>query len=107
MSSDTPTIEQMNEVIARFDGRKLYGRYTIDNYGGDTHMALPEMKYHTSWDWLKPVIDEIFKYYLAYPYEVRPVIEMKIVVGIKPAHEKVYQFCKWINQQKQTNATTE
>lgn len=98
--SNEPAIDIMNEAIASFEGRKFNG-YPIEKFGTNTYNALPEMKYHTSWDWLMPVIDEIFKYALAYPDRVKPVIEMKVVVNISAAHEKVYQFCKWLNQQKQ------
>lgn len=59
--SNEPTVKQMNWVIARFEGRLFYGKHPIDAYGGDTGNALPEMKYHTSWDWLMPVIEKISK----------------------------------------------
>lgn len=50
-----PTIDDMNIEIARFDGRLFYGKYPIDAYGGDTGNALPEMQYHSSWNWIMPV----------------------------------------------------
>lgn len=104
--ANEPTIDVMNEAIALFDG---YERYE-DKFGiwfkregliKCLHPKLQELKYHTSWDSLKPVIDEISKYALAYPEQVKPIIAMSVVVDIKAAHERVYQFCKWINQQKQ------
>ena len=58
--SKEPTIEQMNEAIALFEGRTFYG-HTIDKFGGNTANALPEMQYHSSWDWLMPVIEKISK----------------------------------------------
>lgn len=100
MSSDTPTIDSMNEVIALFDGWKRIKGEHASLYKKDGKVyALGDFKYHTSWDCLKPVIDEIFNYALAHPEEVRPVRELSIVVNIQAAHEKVYQFCKWYNNQ--------
>lgn len=124
--SNEPMIEQMNEAIALFDGWKLINgdptlicpscdegkapsMYCIcdqkcDRFQKDGKMvARTYFRYHVSWDYLKPVIDEIFCYALAHPEEVRPVREMSIVVSIQAAHEKVYKFCKWFNEQKQTN----
>lgn len=52
-------IEQSNILIAAFEKRLFYGKHTIDKYGGNTANALPEMKYHSSWDWLMPVVEKI------------------------------------------------
>ena len=54
-------IDAGNILIAAFEGRKFNGRYTIDKFGGDTCNSLPEMKYHTSWDWLMPVVVKVNK----------------------------------------------
>lgn len=53
------SILEGNISIADFEQRKFYGKHTIDKYGGETHNALPEMKYHESWDWLMPVVERI------------------------------------------------
>lgn len=73
MSSDTPTIEFINEVIARFMGGEVMDDYTISNY---TKIGIPKWafriydfdtirvggyEYNTSWDWLMPVIEKISK----------------------------------------------
>lgn len=104
--SNEPTIATMNEAIALFDGYERYEDscgiwFKREGLIKCLHPKLQDLKYHTSWDKLKPVIDEIFKYALAHPEEVRPVREMSIVVNILAAHEKVYKFCNWYNQQKQ------
>ncbi len=49
-----------NKLIARFEGRKWLKKYTIDDYGGDTGNAYPEMKYNLSWDWLLPAISKLY-----------------------------------------------
>jgi hypothetical protein len=104
--SNEPTIEQKNVELAKFEGRLFHG-YPIEKFGTNRFNELPVMKYHKSWDWLKPVIDEIFKYALAYPEQVKPIIDMSIVVDIKAAHEKVFQFIQWYNKpQTNTNEIT-
>jgi hypothetical protein len=95
----------MNEAIALFMGYERYEDkygiwFKIDGLIKCLHPKLQGLNYHRSWDLLKPVIDEIFKYALAHPDHVRPVHEMSIVVNIQAAHEKVYKFCKWFNEQK-------
>lgn len=54
--------EKGNKMIAEFVGHKLIGKpeweyeYWLiegNNYRGD------ELKYHTSWDWLMPVVEKI------------------------------------------------
>jgi hypothetical protein len=52
------TIQESNKLIAEFEGRLFYG-HPISGFGGNTGNALPQMKYHTSWDWLMPVIEKI------------------------------------------------
>lgn len=105
--SNEPTIEQMNEAIALFDGYKVMDRWQeppnkfLIKDGAKQGVRYNSFKYHTSWDWLKPVIDEIINYILVYPEQVRSVREMSIMVNIRAAHERVYKFCKWLNQQKQ------
>lgn len=89
-----------NEAIALFDGwicvdggwRKYNGKQL------ESFHKKP-LNYHSSWDSLKPVIDKIFTYALAYPEQVQPIIKMSIVVEIKAAHEAVFKFITWLNQQ--------
>lgn len=103
--SNEPTIEQMNEAIALFMGNKPYedSRYGIlwnSPVDGKTCFSL---QYHSSWDWLKPVINEIFNYALAHPEQVKAIIDMSVVVDISAAHEKVYQFISWHNDHSKLN----
>lgn len=108
---NTPTIEQMNVLIARFEGRKWLGKYTIDNYGGDTGNGLPDMKYHSSWDWLMPcwkkVIDAVAGLTEEgdYPTDFSTIMDMYAYhcenVEIGAAHNYVYQAIQWYNKQKE------
>lgn len=61
------------------------------------YLTASQTKYHSSWDWLKPVVDEIFTYSLAHPEQVEKIRNMSIVVEIKPCWEKCVEFIKWLN----------
>ena len=60
------------------------------------------MKFHSSWDWLMPVVQKINDLALKYGY----VDDMEIfhlrVVGLttKSLFEAIVQFLKWYNQNK-------
>lgn len=113
-----PTIEQMNVAIARFEKRKFFGKYTIDDYGPHHGLKYPEMKYHSSWDWLMPcwkkagkILYSIrrqlcgTKYQEAYRF-TKSYLDACQKVEIEKAHEAVYyaiQLIQWYNQQKEAN----
>lgn len=68
--ANEPTIEQMNEAIARFMGgtRVLHPEqkfFNEDFYGYVCHDGRwwneKCLKYHTSWDWLMPVVEKIHR----------------------------------------------
>lgn len=125
MSTEVTTTEMMSVSIARLEGRKFLG-YTIDEFGGEECPHLPEMKYHTSWAWIMPVVEKIgsltLKSRARYNPDIRFRIEIVngytkiegtgIVINVNSSIEgsmlmatfkAVYQFSKWYNQQKQTN----
>ena len=50
-----------NKLIAEFMGLKRYG-YKDENYLVlNKHLSPEQLPYHTSWDWLMPVANEIIK----------------------------------------------
>jgi hypothetical protein len=84
MQSNEPTINQMNAVISIFDGWKIFNGDTnvlcpscdtgaipsgwcicdqkSDRFQKDGKMvSVTYFQYHTSWDWLMPVIEKISK----------------------------------------------
>ena len=114
--STTLTIEQMNVELSRFEGRKFYGKYTIDFYGPNTYNEWPEMKYHSSWDWLMPVWKKAGEFifqirgdltdqkYLEAHRITKSFMEACQKVEIERAHEAVFnaiQFIQWYNKQKE------
>lgn len=129
--STEPTTEMMNEVIALFMGGS-----SIKEHGGKRYVYylkscakdVSDLKYHTSWDWLMPVVEKIeamgwcvrienwpkkFKSPYKEHYSVWmwldpedcPEIQTYSDSKIEAVYKAVYQFITWYNQQKQTNDT--
>lgn len=101
-----------NKLIAEFMGGRVTAIGTCKPYPSDLpHWAkqlqdfdwikIGGYEYHSSWDWLRPVIEKIFEQSLAYPTEANKVCDMKIVVGIKYAWPKVVEFIKFYNTKTQ------
>jgi hypothetical protein len=118
--SNEPTIEQMNEVIALFMGGssiKEHGGHRYVYYKNTCARAVSELKYHSSWGALMPVVKKIYDT-LANMLKKRPphtacqgdLIEIDIhcairEVDILKAHGYVYQFCLWYNKKEAANDT--
>ena len=50
-----------NKLIAEFMGLKRYG-YKDENYLVlNKHLSPEQLPYHTSWDWLMPVVQKCYK----------------------------------------------
>lgn len=65
----TPEVIEGTKIIAEFDGWKHYPtpKQTGNGYWnfpekGYAQWSLDAMKYHTSWDWLMPVVEKISNY---------------------------------------------
>jgi len=132
MTMNEPTIDQINEAIAVFNGWERYeDKYGIWFKRGDLikclHPKLQDLRYHTSWDWLMPVVQKIgnLRVKSSASYNSDLMFRIEIVNGyteIEGATEKiffnssiegsmlnatykaVYQFITWYNQQITTNA---
>jgi hypothetical protein len=140
--SDKPTITKMNEAIAIFDGWELVrigyfdttdetdwqiendkwieevgiedvGHYIVKVKENTWHQW-EDVAYHTSWDWLMPVVRKIYGT-LQQALKARPphtctngdLIEVDIGCAIRECdiektHEYVYNFIQWYNK-TQTN----
>ena len=103
-------IKEGNELIAEFMGAKMI----VTDYHGVNIIEFPDkstkdlfgLKYHSSWDWLIPVIDKatsLDKYYLyvaetsAYCMIGGIYINTKF---IESTWENVVDFIKWYNENK-------
>ena len=82
------TIEEKNRIIYSFMGDD--GRHTAK-----------ELKYHTSWDWLMPVIDKIYNL----PQEIEDtnligdITNALIDIDILECHGEVVYFIEYYNEQ--------
>jgi len=92
-------ITEGNKLIAEFmllqpNSKKTFWYDKANNKGHN------ELHYHTSWDWLKPVVNEIFTYGFAHSERVKHFTKMSIVVDIEPCWESCVNFIKWHNENK-------
>lgn len=120
--SKEPTIEQMNEAIGVFMGYKMYDKRYPRNHGIGAPEVEPERcliiqktKYHTSWDWLMPVVKKIKGMHfdilqrtliMEYMHAAAPMNSALISIDLEKLHAGVYNFLLWYNQQPQTNGQT-
>jgi len=106
---DNISIEDGNAIIANF--MKL--QIELMNYGAvyrytDGEVYRPsELKYHTSWDWLMPVITKIKDLILNnHPYDISidkvDVLNLYITASIETVWEQTVYFIQWYNSNKTT-----
>ena len=92
-----------NKLIAEFMMFETVGDLHLipfDNTDNDTY--LPEhMKFHSSWDWLMPVISKITRDESLIENEYRESIMDTVPYGsIEDTHKTVVEFIKWYNENK-------
>lgn len=94
-----------NELIAEFMGAKPM---RLGNENGVyqtgwifTGRPSPDylLQFHTSWDWLMPVVEKIATFTLVYPEQVKRVTGLKVMVLRSVLYERCVAFIKWYNQQ--------
>lgn len=137
MNTEQATIEQMNEAIATFLGGKVMDDLTVQNY---TEIGIPKShvhmhdfdtlrvggyEYHTSWDWLMPVVEKIEtlekgrfsvaidRNYTTISDDTRKPHQREIVWihklpnnennRLSRTYQAVYQFIQWYNNQTTSN----
>lgn len=134
--SNNPTPEQMNEVIAVFDGKVKHddGKYAYPYFTDENSKGFYypfQLEYHSSWDWLMPVVRKIEQIengrfgFTVDPWEVVIIDyggcydgkrEVEIVsihrerepddkheVLLRDYYEAVTKFFEWYNKQKEVN----
>ena len=90
-----------NKLIAEFMGvEKTYNPSTekVLSYAvnDDVQCLLHELQYHTSWDWLKPVVDKIEQVNEGVPEQM---LHVSLYSTIDEVYEAVVEFIKLINTQ--------
>lgn len=106
-------IEENNKLIAEFMGCEAAFAHEVDEhgytqtvdgykfvYGKDFVLAIPvsKLQYHTSYDWLIPVMQKIFMTATAMPKEYYNVTHTYAITPIDDMHLIVVSFIKWYNE---------
>ena len=86
-------MEKTNKLIAEFmqKGSEGFGLY---DYNGK-HYKLYELKFHTSWDWLMPVVQKIEQDCQGVPQEL---LNVSLYSNMKEVYNAVVEFIKEYNQ---------
>ena len=119
-----PTVEEMNKVIAEFMEYEITEMETYREFRKDGYLWYEnEIKYHSSWDWLMPVVEKIESIYddfhgyfgiyiggngcTVQGTKFRPDVampryvyydEVTLATKIEATHKVVYNFIIWYNQ---------
>lgn len=102
------TIKEKNRIIAEFMGYETYEhtnstaiRLMEDNEFNSIDIGHIHTKFHTSWDWLMPVIDKIYNL----PQEIEDtnligdITNALIDIDILECHGEVVYFIEYYNEQ--------
>ena len=73
-------MEKNNKLIAEFMGKEIYQKYHESNY-------------HSSWDWLMPVIDKCYQEHMS-----KHIADAVMTCNIDKAYQVVVEFIKDYNQ---------
>jgi hypothetical protein len=93
-----------NKLIAKFAGYEQCGKpeweYSYCMIEGKSHRE-DELKFHTSWDWLMPVVEKIRDVQISEGWSNKqPVIKALSDVNITILWKAVVQFIQWYNKQQ-------
>lgn len=104
--------EQSNKLIAEFMGGVQITKEQPNPYwegvpDGGQYLDTPNLKYHSSWDWLMPVVEKCLQRHDAI-IDGREIIDTPCVdiieglksVSISETHQAVIEFIKWYNQNR-------
>jgi hypothetical protein len=111
--SNEPTIEQMNEAIAEFMDYSHGNRNR--EFNPDADHKDEEFKYHSSWDWLMPVVNKAKALYLNYEsYQMRNELKMRYRpienelrnLSLINTQYCLFKFIQWYNNKSNTTNDT-
>lgn len=95
-----------NRVIGEFVGKSFQMSH-ISDYKGVSDDALPDMKYHSNWQWLMPAWYQFVDLILSDPINQFKHSELKTIIGyailygdIKLAFENLVVAIQWYNSIK-------
>ena len=96
------TTEENNRLIAEFMGAEIDGlNYRVVCYDNVKVCMRPSLlQYHTSWDWLMPVLKKINLKLTPQNYDEWRMISKPTEYTIESVHNQAVQFIEWYNKQK-------
>lgn len=100
------TTEEKNRLIAEFMGMQYtqigwYDNEEFLNLSYTKDNTFDELLFHTSWDWLMPVVDAIYNTDIdeQATNEIGDITHALLDVNINAVHEAVVNFIKFYNKQ--------
>jgi len=102
-----------NKLIAEFMGAKYYDCYKNSIYPNGISIwkydtppkedctilwNTPDMQYHTSWDWLMPVVEKIEKLPFIEERASDGHDKISLIYDINNVYPQVVEFIKWYNE---------
>lgn len=89
--------KENNKLIAEFMGYESYDYrgYRMFILEENNHRTDVDLHYHTSWDWLKPVVDKIEEVYEGVPDEL---MNVSLFSEIGEVYNGVIEFIKRTQQ---------
>ena len=92
-------MEKNNKLIAEFMGVDFHERSTMSVVSRQVKYQphISELKYHTSWDWLMPVLKKINMKLHPDTYGLWRMINVPTEYTIKEVHTQAVEFIKQYN----------
>jgi len=92
-------MEKNNKLIAEFmqKGSDGFGLYDFDG----CHYRLDELKFHTSWDWLMPVINKCYQEHMSKHFDANLILSIAGAVmncDKDKAYQVALEFIKEYNE---------
>lgn len=92
------TIGESNKLIAEFMGRcgKVSKHLYWVNIPSVKWVTVEQMQFHTSWDWLMPVVERIANVKGFHNIKA-DLLDLKITANISDVYSAVISFIEWYN----------
>ncbi len=84
-----------NKLIAEFMGLEVLYRPNSNGFIeiSDTELCdVDDLEYHTSWDWLMPVIDKCYQEHMS-----KHIADAVMTCNIDKAHQEIVEFINQLN----------
>lgn len=96
-------MREENKLIAKFMGIESYQfrNYNMFIFDEDNHRTEIDLHYHTSWDWLMPVIEKIDEICGIDLHEWNEYIDNSLCSkSLNTTYSACIEFIKWYNENK-------